>query len=85
MGREWARDSNHVTQHQVRSGGVVGGSDARTTARQFRDQIPIRDKVDQGDPHVLQRGIQGMGNGGGDQAPGRECHRLERGGRIKAD
>ena len=77
-----ACDPNCVTQHQVGDGGGVGGSAASTIESQCRDQSNTGEKVDQGVPHALQKVLKGMGDGGGEQAPGWNCHHFERGGRI---
>ena len=53
---------------------MVRGSSANTTALQYWYRIPTGGNSDQEDTHALQCGLQCMGNGGGDQAPGRDCH-----------
>ena len=44
----------------------VGGSASSTTARRCQDSCPTEYEADQGDHHVLQCGLQVMGNGVGD-------------------
>ena len=54
----------------------------RTIATQCQDWSPTGDEFYQEDPHVLQSGQQGIANGGGEQAPGKDLNCLERGGRM---
>ena len=80
---ERAGDSNRITQHQVREGGGFGVSAAGTIARQCWYWNPTGEKVDRGDPRVLQRRLQGMGDGSGEQTQGRHHHRLARRGGME--
>ena len=38
--KEWESDSNHITQHHVRAGGMFGGNSEITTTRQCQDKRP---------------------------------------------
>ena len=74
-------EPHHLTSGWSEQG--LGGSAESTIARKFRDWSPTGDKSDQGYPHALHYGIQGMGDRGGDQAHIWDHHRLERGVRVE--
>ena len=70
--REWVSNSNIVTQNQVRAGGGFGFSAAIATSRQCWYWIPTGGESYRGGTYMLQRGIQGLGDGGIEQAQGRD-------------
>ena len=76
-------DSHHSISGQVGRGGGGGGDSAESATESYcRDQHPTGDEAGRGDPHAVQRGLQGMGNGGGDPPQGKYFHHLTRGGRL---
>ena len=70
------RGPNHVSENSVRAGRGFGGSTVRTKSRQYWDLSLTGEKVEQGETHALQSGLQGMGDGGGNQAPVKDYHRF---------
>ena len=81
------RNSNHITHYQIRLSEGGGVSDSSTAARQCWCRRPTGDKSDWGDPHILELGLQVMGNVGGDQPQGAVfllSGKRKQGGRFKA-
>ena len=68
-----------IASLNTRSVGEGGGVDCstRTTARQHWDRSLAGDETHERNPHAIEFGLQGMGNGGGEPTPARDCHCLE--------